>query len=113
MRQILFNICGIISFTKQRPHQTCSLAAYPANFHNKMDQTEKVLDPEKRASGRNNGEWILGSDVRPLDRYRRSAPFLVIEENAVATCDSSYAVDLKLDISVGMERMDDSEGLVV
>ena len=78
-----------------------------------MDQTEKVFDPEKRAPGRNKDEWILGSDVRPLERYRRSAPFLVIKKNATATCDSSYAVDLKLDISVGMERMDDPEGFAV
>jgi hypothetical protein len=48
-----------------------------------------------------------------MQRYGRSAPFRVIKENATPTCDSSYAIYFKLDISIGMERMDDPEGLVV
>jgi hypothetical protein len=48
-----------------------------------------------------------------MQRYGRSAPFGVIKENTTPSCDSSYAIYFKRDISIGMERMNDSEGFVV
>jgi len=113
MRHILFNVCGIISFTKLWLCHACSFAACTVYLLNKANQTQKVFDSEKWAPGRHNNKWIHWTDVRPLERYGRSAPFHVVKENATSTCDSSYAIYFKLDISVGMERMDDPEGLVV
>ena len=112
-RQILFNICGIISLTQLPPRHACSLAACTVYFLHKTDQTEKVFDPKRWAPGRDNDEWIFGSDVRPLQRYGRLAPFRVVKKNATTTCDSSYTVDLKPDISIGMERVGDLEGFAV
>jgi hypothetical protein len=94
-------------------HVACSFAPYAVYFLYETNQIQKVFDPKKGASSRNNDKWIFRPDVRPMQRYGRSAPFGVIKENTTPTCDSSYAFDFKFDISIGMEGMDDSEAFVV
>ena len=113
LRQKLFIICGVISFTQWCLRHACSFAPCIIDFLNKTDQREKVFDPEKCAPGRKNYKWVFRPNVRPLDRHGGSTPFRVEKENATPTCDSSYAIDFKLGISIGMEWMDDPEGFVV
>ena len=94
-------------------HQACSFAFSAVDFLNQTNQTEKVFDSKKRASRRYSDEWILWTDVRPVKRYGRFATLLVKKENTTLICNSLYVIDFKLDISIGMERMDDPEGFVV
>jgi hypothetical protein len=47
LRQKLFIICGVISFTQLPLHHDCSFAPCIIDFLNKTDQTKNVFDPEK------------------------------------------------------------------
>jgi hypothetical protein len=47
LRQKLFIICGVISFTQLSLHHACSFAPCIIDFLNKTDQRKKVFDPEK------------------------------------------------------------------
>jgi hypothetical protein len=90
-----------------------SFAFYAVYFPNKANQTEKVFDSEKCASGRDDDKWIRRSNVRPMKRYGGSASLRVKKENATLSCQLSYAIYFKLDISVWMKRVNDPEGFVV
>jgi hypothetical protein len=94
-------------------HHLCSFALGTAYFPNQADQTKKVFDSEKCSPSRDNHEWILWSNVRPIKRYGRSAPFRVEKENTALTGQSPYVIYFKLDIPVWMKRVNDPEGFIV
>jgi len=112
LRHILVNTCGVIAFTTQH-HNTCSFAASVPYFTNKTSQSQKILDPEQRASPRNDNEWILRLNVCPVKRYGRFTPLLIEEKNTAFTGQCPNRVYFKFYIFQWMKRMDNPEGSIV
>jgi hypothetical protein len=91
---------------------TCSFTACVVYFLDKSNQTEKVFDSEKCSSRRDGDKWILWPDVRPLQRHGRFASLGVQKEDTTLARQLPYAVNLKLDISEWMKRVNDPECFV-
>jgi hypothetical protein len=81
-------------------------------FINEANQTEKVFDPEKRATCGDGDERILYPDVSPVKRHRGSTPFRINEKNATLICKSPDTIDFKLDVAIWMKRVGNLEGCV-
>jgi hypothetical protein len=82
------------------------------NFGDKSNQTKEVFDSEKCPSRRDGYKSILWPDVRPLQRHRGFASLGVQEKDTTLARQLPYTVNLKLDISVWMERVNDPECLL-
>jgi hypothetical protein len=91
---------------------TCSFTLCAFYFLDKSNQTKKVFDSEMCASRRDGNEWILWPDVRPLQRHGRFASLGIQKEDTTLARQLPYAVNLKLDISVWMKRVNDLECLI-
>jgi hypothetical protein len=94
------------------PRHAFSFALRTVNFFNKPDQTEKLFYPEKGTSRGDHNEWILRSGVSPVKRYGRFAPLRVEKENSTLSRKLPYAIFFKLDISIWMKWVNDSESIV-
>ena len=94
-------------------NNTCSFDASIFYFTKKTNQTEKILNSEQSAPGRDNNEWVLWCNVCPIKRYGSFASLRVEKENTTFPCQPPYVIYFKLDISEWMKRVNNPEGSIV
>ena len=89
-----------------------SLRAPFSDFTEKTRQSEEILDSEQCAFTREEDEWVRRCNIRPVQRNGRLTPIGIEKEDATLIWQSPYFYCLKLDISIGVEWVGNSEGLM-
>jgi hypothetical protein len=87
------------------------LALHISSIMRTKPRRSSTRKSERPAETTTNGS--VWADVRPVKRYGRFTPLRVEKENTTLICNTLYAIYFKLDVVVGMERMDDPEGFVI
>ena len=89
-----------------------SLRAPSSDCTEKTRQSEEIFDSEQRAFTREEDERIRRCNIRPVQRNGRLAPIGIEKEDATLGWQSPYFHCLELDISIGVEWVGNSEGLM-